>query len=301
MKDSVLNLLVFLLVFVVTVLVFLGTYSVSLILVPGGRGLVFANPFAGALFPSLLAGLVVAQFRSVRKPGVFAITWSLLALAFLFLLSLSIPVIQSMPALRPANSTPLISDRFLALADGSSLLSTGKATVLIPPEKGIMSVVSDAQFDPLNQRFVFSSGDPKALGSTSPEKGYFQYTPALSGLQTDFLAIYLHLRDNSTSRPVTFWFETASVSGLFLGMFFFFSLRTWPLIHVVLVLLLMRLGVMFVVYAFWGLPALVDLWSPPTIRPALSTWAPVVLIAVAAASLFFMTWVSKPWKQEALA
>jgi len=298
-KDSVLNLLVFLLVFAVMALVFLATYGLSLILVPGGKGLIFSSPYAAALFPGLLAGLVAAQYRAVRRPGRFSVTWALLAVAFLLLLTLSIPLIQRMPPVRVADESPLVPDRFLPLADGSLMLTSGKATVLIP-QTGLMSVAADTQFDAMNQRFVFSSGEPKNLGSTDPERVYFQYTPVLASLQSDLLALYTVLRDSSTAQPFVFWFQASGITWLFLGLFFFFSLRTWPLVHVVLVLLLVRLGLVFLTYAFWSLPALVDLWVPQG-GEWLRTWGPIVLIDAAASSLFFMTWLSKPWRQEALA
>lgn len=300
LKDAVLNLLVFLLVFVVTVFVFLVAYNLSLVLVPGGKGLIFANPYAGALLPGLLVGLVAAQFRAVRRPGLFPVTWVLLASGFFLLLTLSLPVIQGIPSVRPADAIPLVPNRFLPLADGSSLLTSGTSTVLIPRGTEFMSVASDSQFDPMNQRFVFSSGEPKALGSTGPEKNYYQYTPALASLQTDFLAIYDVLRDSFTQRPTVFWLQAATITWLFLGMFFLFSLKTWPLVHVVLVLSVMRLILMFLVYAFRGLPALVDLWAPVDTALWLRIVAPLILVGVASAALFFMTWLAKPWKQEAL-
>ena len=299
MKDSVLNLLVFLLVFVVVALVVLATYGLSLILVPGGKGLIFSSPYAAALFPGLLAGLIVAQYRSVRLPGRFPLTWTLLAGAFFLLLTLSIPLIQQMPPVRASDATPLVPNRFLPLADGSLMLTSGKATVLIPPE-GTMTVAADTQYDAFNQRFVFSSGDPKGLGSTGPERAYFQFTPALASLQSDLLAIYTVLRDSASTQSFLFWFQAWAVTWLFLGMFFFFSLRTWPLVHIVLVLLLARLGVMFLIYSFWSVPALVDLWVPGGGSGWLRAWAPIVLIDAAAGSLFFMTWLSKPWNREAL-
>jgi len=262
--------------------------------------LVFSNPFAAALLPGLLAGLVAAQYRAVRRPGMFPVTWTFLAVGFFFVLSLSIPLIQQMPPVRAADATPWVPNRFLPLADGSSLFVSGKATVLIPQDAQAMSVSSDTQFDALNQRFVFSTGLPKDLGSTGPERTYFQYTPALASLQTDLLALYTVLRDSFSTQPFVFWFQSWAVTWLFLGFFFFFSLRTWPLVHIVLVLLLIRLGLMFLAYSFWSVPALVDLWVPSEGTNWLRTWAPIFLIDVAAASLFFMTWLSKPYKTEAL-
>jgi hypothetical protein len=299
-KDSVVNLLVFLLVFVATAAVFLATYGLALVLVPGGKGLIFSSPYAASLLPGLLVALAFAQFRAVRRPGRFPVTWVLLAGAFFLLLSLSIPVIQQLAPVRAADATPLLPHRFLPLADGSQLLTSGHATVLVPEGSGTMSVSADTQFDPLNQRFVFTSGDPKELGATGPERAYYQYTPALASVQTDLLALYSVLRDSWSDHPFLFWFQAWAVTWLFLGLFFFFSLRTWPLVHVVLVLVLMRLCLVFLTYAFWSVPALVDLWSPVAVASWLRTWAPILLINAAAASLFFMMWLAKPWRREAL-
>jgi hypothetical protein len=119
-------------------------------------------------------------------------------------------------------------------------------------------------------------------------------------LQTDLLALYSVLRDSSLQQPFVFWFQAAAISWLFLGLYFFFSLKTWPLVQVVVVLVLVRLAVTFLVYAFWSLPALVDLWSPGSGGHWLRVWAPIGLVTVAAATLFFMTVLSKPHRQEAL-
>lgn len=295
MKDSVVNLLVFLLVSVGATVLLVALYFLSLLLVPGGKGLVFSNPYASALLPSLLAGLLTAQYRAVRHPGNFSITWVFLAVGFFLLLTLPIPIIQSMPPVRASDESPLVDGRFLRLDDGSLLLATGKASVLIP-ESQDMSVSVLTQFDPFNQRFVFSSGDPKAVGQ-GPEQAYFQYTPALAAVQTDFLAVYTALRD-SWPRQWEFWSKAAVVTWLFLGFFFFFSIRTWPLVHMILLLLLVRLGLSFLVYAFWSLPALVVAWAPSA--GWLAAVAPLVLVGTAAATLFFMTWLTKPYRRSAL-
>ena len=299
MKDSVLNLLVFFLVFLAVTLFFLGTYGISLLLVPGGKGLVFSNPFAAALIPGLLAGLVVSQYRSVRRPGIFPVTWALQAMAFLLLLTLPIPFIQQMPSVRASDASPLVQGRFLSLDDESLLLASGPASVLIPSDGGLMTVSRDTQYDTLNQRFVFSLGEPRRLGSTGPERAYFQFTPALISFQTDLLALYTVMRVQMTN-PLVFWSQAWAVTWLFLGLYFFFSLRTWPLVHIVLVMVMVRLGLSFLVYAFWSLPALTDLWVPLGWAHLARTWGPVLLIDVTAATLFFMTWLSKPYRQEAL-
>lgn len=301
MKESVLNLLVFLLVFVGVFLVFLASYGMSLLLVPGGKGLVFSNPFAAALFPGLLAGLVAAQYRSVHRPGHFALTWSLQAVAFFLLLTLPLPFLQQMPPVRASDESPLVPQRFLNLEDGSFLLSSDPpATILVPAQGGLMTVSSVTQYDPLNQRFVFSADEPKAVGSTGPERQYFQYTTALVSLQTDFLALYTILRDSSLQQPFVFWFQAAAVTWLFLGLYLFFSLRTWPLVQVVLVVLLARLAVIGLIYALLSVPNLVDLWLPGPDNGWVRTWSPIVLITVAAATLFFMTLLSKPHRREPL-
>lgn len=299
MKDAIVNLLVFLLVFLAVALAFLATYGLSLILIPGGRGLVFSNPFAAALFPALLGGLVVAQFRSVHRPGVFAATWSLQALAFFLLLTLPLPLFQQMPSIRASDESPMTVGRFLPLEDGSQLLSAGEsASILVPSEGGLMKVSRVTQFDPMNQRFVFSDGPPRALGSTGPERQYYQYTEVLASFQTDLLAVYSILKASQKDNPFLFWAQAAVITWLFMGLYFFFSLRTWPLVQVVLVLVLVRLGLTFLVYAFWSLPLLVDLWLPGA--TAFRDAAPVALVAVAAATLFFMTLLSKPHRQAAL-
>ena len=303
-KESLLNVFVFLLVFVAVTGIFLGTYSVALLLVPGGKGLVFASPYAASLLPGLLAGLVAAQYRTVHRPGLFPLSWGLLGSAFFLLLTLSIPVIEQMPPVRSSDETPFVPERFLTLEDGSVLLAPSANTrvsgpvVRIPANLAPMTVSAETQFDPLNQRFVFSESEPLALGSTGPEQLYYQYTPAMKSLQHDLLALYSALRQSAQANHPVFWLQAAAVTWLFLGLFFFFSWKTWPLVHVVLVLLLVRLGLVLTAYAFWALPASLDLWLPGA--DWFKTWAPVFLILTVAATLFFMTWLSKPHHRTAL-
>lgn len=300
-KEALLNLLVFLLVFVLVATLFLAYYGIALLLVPGGKGLVFSNPFAAALIPALLGGLVAAQYRSVHRPGRFVVTWSLQAGAFFLLLTLPLPYLQQMPPVRASDDTPLLPLRFLPMEDGSMILSPQPpTTILVPSDGGLMTVSPVTQFDPLNQRFVFSSTAPRALGSTGPEREYFQYTKALVSFQTDLLALYTVLRDNLLQHPFVFWFQAAVVTWLFLGVYFFFSLKTWPLVQIVLVLIVVRLCLLFLVYAFWSLPALIDLWIPAPGTGWVRTWGPIGFVGVAAASLFFMTLLSKPHRQVAL-
>jgi hypothetical protein len=299
-KDSLLNLLVFLLVFLGVAALFIGYYSVALMLVPGGKGLVFANPWAGALLPALLGGLVVTLARSVHRPGKFRITWLLIAGAFLLLLTLPIPLFQQMAPVRAADAVPATPGRFLPLEDGSQLLTTPPTTVLIPTTDDPMTVSSLVQYDALNQRFVIPGQDPKPLGSTSPERAYFQYTPALISFQTDLLGLYSVLRDSVSANPLAFWARAWSITWLFLGLYFFFSLKTWPFVQIVVVLVAVRLALSFLVYAYWTVPALVDLWQSPAIAGWLRIWAPIVLVDVAAAALTSMTWLAKPHRQVAL-
>lgn len=300
MKDSLLNLLVFLLVFIGSAVFFLGTYGLSMILVPGGRGLVFASPYAAALMPALLCALMVALYRSFHRPGVFAVTWVLLAAGFFLTLTLPVPVIQQMPSVRASDDTPVVPGRFFPLEDGSLLLSTGNSAVVVPQDGTPMQVAPLAQYDSLNGRIVLSTGEAKAIGSSGPERLYYQYTPELASLQTDLLAIYQILRDSWTQNPLLFWFQAWAITWIFLGLYLAFSLKTWPLVHMVLMLVLVRLALVFLVYAFWALPLVVDQWVNGPTAAGLKAWCPVVLVDVAAATLFFMTWLSKPHRRRAL-
>lgn len=291
MKDSLVNVLVFLLVFVAMVLVFVTTYGLALALIPGGRGLIFANPYAGALLPSLLVALVVALYRSFRRPGVRVVTRIGLAASFFLLLVLPLPWLQQMPPVRSIDGSPLVPGRFLTLEGGDTLLSQGESAVIIPPDSEPMRVANLAEYDALNQRFVLSTGDLLALGATGPERQYYQYTPTLASFQTDLFAVYSVLRDHS-DQPLLFWAQALAITWLVMGLGLVFSIRTWPLVHLIAVVFLARLGLVFLVYAFWALPSLLELWAPGT--SWLRDWGPVLLVDVAAAALFFMGLVSKP-------
>lgn len=306
MKDAVLNLLVFVLGFLAVAALFLVFYSLTLGLVPGGRGLVFASPYAAALFPGLLGGLFLAQFRAVRYPGRFVLTWLALAAGFFLILTLSLPVIQALPPVRAADAAPLVPGRFLKLDDGSSLLApfsrSGVAgpTVTLPPGAQPMVVATDTQYDPLNQRFVFSVGEPRGLAPLGPEQRYFGYPAGILSMQTDLLALVTVLKTSLAQQPAVFWVQAAAITWLFMGFLFFFSLRTWRLALLVILLLAARLALVFLTYAFWGVPALIDQWLSGPWADLLRLWAPLILVLSVASSLFFMTWLSKPHLTEPL-
>ncbi len=63
-------------------------------------------------------------------------------------------------------------------------------------------------------------------------------------------------------------------------------------------LVMARLAISFLVYAFWSLPNLLEIWAPG--MTWLKTWAPLLLIDIAAATLFFMTVLTKPHRRAAL-
>lgn len=301
MKDALVNLLVFLLVFSAVAALFLGAYAVTLNLVPGGRGLIFANPYAAAQLPALLAGLIAAQYRSVHHPGWFSMTWILQAVAFFLLLTLPFPALLQMPPVRASDESPLREGRFLPLEDGSLLITTkAPVSVLVPYKEGLMTASAVTQYDPLNQRFVFANQAPQAVGTTGPERKYFEYTPSMVSLQSDLLAVHTSLRDSATQNPLLFWAQAATICWLFMGFYLFFALKTWPLVQIMLAAVLVRLALVFLVYALWSVPALVDLWLPGPGNNVVRSWSPVVLIGSAAATLFFMTILSKPHRQAAL-
>jgi len=293
-KEATVNLLVFLLVFALSAVLLLGLYTLALLLIPGGRGLVFANPYAAALFPSLLVALTVAQARSVKHPGNFRLTWALQWIAFFFLLTLPLPWIDSMPPVRISDANPLRNHHFLPLQDGSQLLGSGQTSVLIPGDGQPMEVSQETQFDSLNQRFVFSNLPPKNLGSLDPEQEYYQFTPGLESLELDLLAVYSKL--SKPQNLVILWFEAAVISWLFLGGYLLFGLRTWSLVKIVALLILIRLEIILMVYSLWSLPELLKIWIPGA--PALIEWSPVVLIGLSASTLFFLTFLAKPHRAE---
>jgi len=242
-------------------------------------------------------GLVVALYRSLRRPGRFSVTWVLLAGAFFLLLTLPIPLIEQMPSVRASDESPVVPGRFLTLADGSLLLSAGNAAVLVPGGEGTMEALPRAEYDGLNQRFLLSNGEVKAMGSSGPERSYYSFTPTLASMQLDLLAVYTILKNSLAGDQLLFWMQAWAITWLFLGIYLSFSLKTWPLVHIVLVLLLVRLALVVLVYAFWSVPLLVDLWLPGSAGGWLRTWAPVIVVDIAAATLFFLTWLSKPHKQ----
>jgi len=310
-KDTAVTLLIFLLLFAFFASLMLGAYFLYNLLVPGGRGLIFANPYAAAVLPSLLLALMGAQYRAVHHPGRFTLTWLGLFTAFLAILLFSLPLIQKAPPLRPADAQPLVSGQFLALEDGGVLLAQpGKNTsgqfarqvLWIPETRLPMVVIDQLPYDPLNQRFLLpgEQGGARAVVETGPEKAYFQYTEFYRSIQTDLFAIYLVLRAAAESDALLSLAQVTAISLLFLGLFVFFSLKTWPLVQIILVLVMARVLIAALAYAFQGLPLVVAEWVDGSTATFLQWWLPVFLALLAGGALFFMTLLTKPHRVEAL-
>jgi hypothetical protein len=310
-KDSLLNLLLFSLTFALVALFVLGAYFLYNSLVPGGRGLIFASPWATALFPALLVGLIVAQYRSVHHPGRFLVTWIALAVAFFLLLSLSIPAIGQAASIRSPDAPPLVSGRFLLLEDNGSLLAPpgqpiegqfASGVLSIPGNQAPMSLLESLPYDPLNQRFLLpiDQGGAKSLLETGPERAYFGYPDFYRFLQEDLFTVYQALRQSWNSNATLYLAQTAAITGVFLGLFAFFSFRTWPLVQLILVIFMVRVAIVFLTYSLNGLPAVVASWWPDPSTGYLRDWIPVAWMALAAATLLFITVLSKPHHVEAL-
>jgi hypothetical protein len=310
-KDSLLNLLLFTVTFAVVAVFVLGAYFLYNSLVPGGRGLIFGSPWATALFPGLLVALLVAQYRSVHHPGRFLFTWLALAGAFFLLLSLSIPAIGQAPSIRSPDAPPLVSGRFLLLEDDGSLLAPpgkpvegqfARGVLSIPSNQSPMVLLESVPFDPLNQRFLLPAdqGGAKSLLETGPERAYFGYPDFYRSLQEDLFVVYQALRQSWGSNGSLYLAQAGAITGLFLGLFAFFSFRTWPLVQLILVLFMLRVAVGFLAYSLNGLPVVVSNWWPDPGMGFLRQWIPVVWVALASAALVFTTVLTKPHHVEAL-
>ncbi len=302
------NLLLFLLFFAFSTLFVLGAYFLYNGLVPGGRGLIFGNPWAAALFPALLVALVAAQYRSVNHPGRFTATWGALALAFFLLLTISLPLVQKAPSIRSPDAAPLVAGRFLLLEGGSLLAPPGKAlqgqfsqgVLYIPGGSQPMTLLPTLPFDPLNQRFVLPTelGGARNLLSVSPERAYFGYPGFFLSLQTDLFAIYQGLKSSLETNLTLYLAQAGVITLVFLGLFCFFSFRTWPLVQIILVLFMLRVCVAFLAYCLLGLPEVVQAWWPGS--NFLRSWVPVGWMALAGLALFFTTIMTKPHQVETL-
>ena len=303
MKDSVVNLLVFSLLFAMTALFVVGEYFLYNLLVPGGRGLIFGSPWVAALFPALLIALIAAQYRSVHYPGRFAFTWLFLAGGLFFLLLFSFPAIDKAPSIRSPDAPLLVPGRFLMLEHKGVLFAPPGQTVAgqftrgvlsIPGNQSPMTMLEGVGFDPLNQRFLLpgEQGGPKSLQQTGPERAYFGYPEFLKSLQNDLFVIYQVLKGSQETQALLYLAQCAVVTLLFLGLFVFFSFKAWPLLQIILVLFMTRVELGFLAYSLVSLPQVVQQWWPGA--TFLQDWLPVGWIALAGLALFFMTMLTKP-------
>ena len=308
MKDSVVNLLVFSILFAMVALFVVGEYFLYNLLVPGGRGLIFGSPWATALFPALLIALIGAQYRAVHYPGRFTITWLFLAGGFFFLLLFSFPAIDKAPSIRSPDAPMLVPGRFLMLEDKGALFPPpgqtvagqfARGVVSIPGNQSPMSMLEGVGFDPLNQRFLLpgDQGGAKSLQQTGPERAYFGYPEFLKSLQNDLFAIYQVIKGSQENQVPLFVAQCAVVTLLFLGLFVFFSFKAWPLVQIILVLFMTRVELGFLAYSLVSLPQVVQQWWPGA--RLLQDWLPVGWIAMAGLALFFMTRLTKPYQGNA--
>lgn len=296
-KDALLNLLVFLLVFAGAALFFLGTYSLGLALIPGGKGLIFANPWAAALMPSLICGLVLALFRASFRPGNFGWTFLSWLAAFFLLLTLTIPVIESMPAVRAADAAPDVMGRFLPLDKGNVLLKTPDGAVLIP--EGVpMTATARAEYDALHERYILANGSQQQLASTLPEEEYFRYPAPVASIQSDFLSVYRILKEGWMQKSPWYWGQSLVIAWLFVSISFLLIFRVPPLVHAIFSLVLARLFLAWTVYALWQVPALIQSWLPSPWAGLAGQIVPLLLLGLTAATCFFLIWLHPP-KQSA--
>lgn len=307
MKDTVFSVFIFLVTFAVIASIFVGFYYLYLLLVPGGKGLIFSQPLAAALLPALVGGMLFALFHAVHNPGKFVLTYCTLTLLTFLILSLSLPIILKMPSVVTIDQAPLRPNSFIKLADDSSLyrpmadndIPQGQFLtnlVFIPSNERPMAVVNSTQYDPFNYRFIFSTPVQTAipLKETSYEEDYFKYSDLVQSLQNDFFKIYLSLKNSFETDPLRFYLTCFCLSLLLIGLLFFFNLKTWPLIQWIFVLIVARVLLAFISFCLWSVPYIVEPWFSSTSSTFYKLWTPVFLIGLAGSSLFFMSILTKP-------
>lgn len=311
MKDSIISLFIFLLVFIAVLSVFTGFYFLYSVVVPGGKGLIFSNPFMQGFFAGLVTGLLFALFHAVHFPGRFIATYCTLTLVVFLILSFVFPVVLKVPTPSLLDFSPLKQGQFLTLADESKIYQPDnipqaaqgqfyRKILVIPTQNKPMEILTDGQFDPLNKRFLLSPTipNPIPLKDITPEQEYFGFPDMIKSFQMDFFKIYTELKITLDSDQIRFFCITACLSILFMGLLFFFSLKTWPLIQWVFVLIVLRLMIAYAALCLWDIPAMVEPWFSPASSGFYKLWTPVFLLGLAGSVLFFMSLLTKPHRKS---
>lgn len=262
-------------------------------------------------FAGLMAGLLFSLFHAVHYPGKFILTYCSLALAAFLLIALAFPVALRTPSMQLIDSSPVKQGRFLALADESkiyqpdNLLSASQGQfyhylVFVPAQDKPMTLIKEGQFDPLNKRFLLSAPVQAQipLKDLSPEQDYFGFPELIKSFHLDFFKLYLVLKNTWEIDPVRFYMTALCLTLLLMGLLFFFSLKTWPLIQWIFVLLVLRLMIYFAAFCLWEIPVMVEPWFSPTSAQVYKVWTPIFILGLSGSVLFFMSLLTKPHRKS---
>ena len=299
MKDSVLNIFVFLLVFTAALVVVLAFSALFLFIVPGGQGSFFARPTAGALYPALVGGLLISAARIAHKPGRFWVSYAGVLLAGFLLMTISFPLIQNQSALSAA-VLPEAQGEFWSLDHQEKLYLPPQArprqqfvqNAVLIPAKGPMQVVAQIQYDPWNKRFLLPGGLARGWALDTPSQRLFSLPGALRNLESDFYTIYFTLHRTWNQDLVFFATLSLLFVALFLGVQTVFAYKTWPLVVWILTLAIARIFLVFVVFCLRGVPSILEPWLP-TASSAMRDWLGLAVLALGVVFLFFLNLVVK--------
>jgi hypothetical protein len=296
-KDSVLNVLLFLLVFAATLVVELAFSALFLFIVPGGQGSFFARPTAGALYPALVGGLLISAARIAHKPGRFWVSYASVLLAGFLLMTISFPLIQNQRVLSAA-VLPEATGEFWSLDHQDKLYLPAQAqlqqqfvqnAVLIPAQ-GPMQVLTQIQYDPWNKRFLLPGGLARGWSLDTPSQRLFSFPGALRNLESDFYTVYFTLHRAWKTDFLFFGALSLLFVALFLGVQTVFSYKTWPLVVWILALAVARLFLVFVVFCLNGVPSILEPWLP-SVSSSLRDWLGLSVLGLGVVFLFFLNLV----------
>ncbi|NNM68237.1 MAG: hypothetical protein HKM06_09525 [Spirochaetales bacterium] len=299
MKESVLNVFVFLLVFTAALVVELAFSALFLFIVPGGQGSFFARPTAGALYPALVVGLLISAARVAHKPGRFWVSYTGVLLAGFLLMTISFPLIQNQKVLSTA-VLPESQGEFWILDHQEKLYLPEQEqprqqfvqNAVLIPAKGPMQVVPQIQYDPWNKRFLLPGGVARGWALDTPSQRLFSFPGALRHLEADFYTIYFTLHRAWNRDLVFFGVLSLLFVALFLGLQTLFAYKTWPLVVWLLTLALARLFLVFVVFCLSGVPNILEPWLP-AVSSSLRDWLGLAVLALGVLFLFFLNLVVK--------
>lgn len=302
MKDTIVNLLFFLLLFAGAVTGLAGLSVLYSAVVPGDYGALFANPFAFALLPALFIAAIATLGRLSHQPKSFNSNyWTLFLVVWVLLVSL-IPVGAGTFKLFSPDQFPLPTGRVIEAGDSRFYLVKNETAkkpfggqilgpVILAEPEAPLRLEKSAVFDPANQRLVVQGAEITTfpVAGESQESRYFNQGPIIREILLEIRSLFTALAQAQAS-PWLYILQTGILTLLLLGLFTFFSFKAFPLVKWVLVLISGRLLIWVWAYAHVETPRILAGVLP---SPWLELFPEAFLLLIGV-TLFWLTLLIKP-------